>query len=510
MKQIRTLLATSVLALPAYAEAPLSAIDWLKSPAPITVAQPLLLPLGEPPVTDGITTPDVTVEPLDGAIPDAVGLLPSTTTGLPQGLWRQSSTDTLVSQLGRLSDQPLPALQALYYTLLLAEADTPSDAGPNARFLISRIDALRKYGAIEAASAMVARAGGASEPLFDQWLDLSLLEGTEDQVCKTLSQNLNLTNDYAKRIFCTARSGDWATAALTYDTARALGLLTEAETDLLAQFLDPEFAEVSPTLAPPSDMTPLVFRLYEANGAPLPTRNLPREYAIADLRGTVGWRAEIEAAERLARTGALPANRLFGLYTERKPAASGGVWDRVAAVQAFDTAVTDGNADRLVQSLPAAWSYMQEQGLEVAFAAYYGVILTTTALPDANDLAAEIVLLSPAYEQAADVAGISAGRRMTFLTGLSQGVPKAEYAQTAVEKAISEGFSTTKPSPDHAGPLEQGRLGQAILSAASQLDNAGPNQTRDITAAIATLRAVGLEDVARRAALQILLLKRHG
>ena len=35
----------------ALAEEPLSAIDWLTQPAPVSVAQPLVQPLANPPVT---------------------------------------------------------------------------------------------------------------------------------------------------------------------------------------------------------------------------------------------------------------------------------------------------------------------------------------------------------------------------------------------------------------------------------------------------------------------------
>ena len=48
------------------------------------------------------------------------------------------------------------------------------------------------------------------------------------------------------------------------------------------------------------------------------------------------------------------------------------------------------------------------------------------------------------------------------------------------------------------------------MTAAAQLDASGPNQTDGMVAALSTLRAIGLEDVARRSALQILLLKWHG
>lgn len=500
----------AVLMIPglALAEEPLSAIDWLNEPAPLSVAQPLLEPLVNPPVTEGVTVPDVTVMALDAIQPDAVGLLPSSTTGLPTSLWQASATDTLVSRLSRLGDTPLPAIQALYYTLLLAEADPPADAAGNARFLRARVEALRRYGAVDAALALIERAGADTPDLFDAWLDLALLKGTEDDPCRALANTPDLSESYAARIFCIARAGDWSTAALTYDTANAIGALDAHESALLAQFLDPEFAEAS-ELPPPRRMTPLIFRLYEANGMPLPTRNLPREYAVADLRGTMGWKAEVEAAERLARTGALPANRLLGLYTERRPAASGGVWERVHAMQAFDAAIESNDPQAIADELPEVWRLMRANGLAVVFATLYGERLAATDLPAAAGTAHEIALLSPIYESAANASGLQT-RRLDFLAGLAKGTPDQSLAVSATESAIARAFAATELPRDHAGPLTEGRLGQAILAAAIQLQGARPGQMRDLETALATLRLVGLEDVARQAALQVLLLPEAG
>lgn len=494
------------MALPATAqEGPLSAIDWLGAHTPVTVAQPRVIPPGEPPVTDGVTVPDVAVMPLEDAVPDAVGLLPQSTTGLPTTLWQNSRASRIVTRLNRLPDHPLPATQALYYTLLLAEAEPPNDITNGAPLLKARIEALRRFGAVAPARALLERAGPRRKDVFDQWLDLALLDGAEDAPCQALAQNPALSPDYAARIFCTARAGDWTTAALTFDTAQALGVLPRTQAALLAQFLDPQAIEDTLDLAPPSDMSPLTFRLYEAVGRPMPTRNLPRAFAMADLRGTSGWKAELEAAERLASTGALPANRLLGLYTDRKPAASGGIWDRVEAIQAFDRALTRELPDAIAQTLPPVWAAMRDQGLAVVFAEMFGDALAKAPLTgEARNLALRIALLSPAYETAAQAIGTDSP--MGFYAGLAQGTPKASLARTPDQKAIVLAFDSTAASPRDSALLEAGKLGEAILAAATRLDQTGPAASDDLTAALSTLRAVGLEDTARRAALQRLLL----
>jgi len=490
------------------AQEPLSAIDWLDDIDTVALPAPYGTFGSEPPAADAIDLPDIAVTPLDAARADAVGLLPGTTTGLPASLWQASPTPALIRRLDALPDMPLPAVQALYYTLLLAEADAPEDAGRAARFLSARIETLRRFGAVEPALALVERAGGTVPQLFDQWLDLSLLNGTEDRACAALREKPGLSNNLTARIFCIARAGDWTTAALIHHGATSLGALGDPDATLLALFLEPEMIETTAPPAAPEGLTALQFRLFEAVGAALSTRNLPRAFAMADLRGTAGWKAEIEAAERLARTGALAGTQLLGLYTARKPAASGGVWDRVAAVQALDTALTGNDAQAVADALPAAWSAAREMQLETVMADLFAERLMQMTLPDrVRALVLDIALLSPLYETAArDLTPVTPRQR--FAVGLAQGSPSADMATTPTEAAITDGFARTGAAPEHQALLDQGRLGEAILSAATRLD-ARSNATREgLGAALSALRAFGLEETARRAALQILLLER--
>lgn len=507
MKLSDALILGLLIAPGAAAQQPLSAIDWLDGSDAVGIAAPRIEPIGLPPQASGVETPEVEVMALDTARSDAVGLLPASVTGLPVDLWQASGEAAIVALLERLSPEPLPAIQALYYTLLLAEADPPADAGTDGRFLKARVAALETYGASDPALALIERAGPARPALFDTWLNLALLAGTETEACKALADRPALSDSYAARIFCIARAGDWHTTALLYETALGLDLLSTTEASLLAQFLDPETVDGSLALAPSSAITPLLFRLYEAVGQPLPTQGLPRAYASADLRPSSGLKARLEAGERLAHTGALPPNRLLGLYTERSPAASGGVWDRAELIQSFDQAMTRENPGPIAEILPDAWQMMRDQGLAIVFAELYGEALADLDLPPKTSaLALRIGLLSSAYESIATRAQ-SLDRTETYLVGLARGAPPASLADSPLKQAISAAFSATSTPADQAALLKSGKLGQAILSAGLQLDRAGMRGFEDITSALATLRTVGLEETARRAALELLILE---
>ena len=506
MKRISATILAGVWGVACAAQQPLSAIDWLEEASTAAVTTPRLTPSLEAPVTDGVNTPRVAVTALDAPRADAVGLLPSRTTGLPKTLWQGSTTRDILRLFGHFSAEPLPAIQALHYTLLLAEADAPDDADADAQFLLARIKALRRAGAIEPALALIERADPATKALFDQWFDLALFTGQEDTPCADLSRQPWLSTEFEARIFCTARTGDWQTAALIYHSADTLGALSDTNSTLLALFLDPEMIDETEPPRVPKTLTPLQFRLFEAIGTPLPTHNLARAFAMADLRGTSGWKAEVEAAERLARTGALPAARLLGLYTDRKPAASGGVWDRIKAIQTLDKALNRADPGAIADALPEAWSAAQSQRLEVPFAELFADRLAAVPLPDEiASLAFEIALLSERYESVAQVFAPT-NQQQRFLTGLAVGAPAMQEASTTLEQAIAVGFAQTEAAPAHQALLDRGQLGEAILMASNKLDRASASGRDGVGDAIATLRAVGLEDTARRAALQMLLL----
>lgn len=502
-----SLVGTTALAqVPLASQAPLSAIDWLNDPVDTPIINPTR-PV-EPPTSGGASVPTVDVTPLGAPTADAVGLLSSQATGLPADLWRHSDAATLADLMRAQRLQALPSMQALFYTLLLTEAEAPPTKAGAPSLLTARLDALMHLGAVEAVQAMLDASGATSPALFKRWFNATLMTGDEDRACRQLQTTPYLSPSQAARVFCTARTGDWRTAALTLETSNALGLIDPQERALLNLFLDPELFEGDPLPHPPVRPTPLVFRLREAVGEALPTAPLPRAFAVSDLRGTAGWKARIEAAERLAQTGALSPNRLLGIYSERLPAASGGLWDRVDAVQRFDIALRARDPSAVANTLPRAVQAMQLARLEVPFAKIYAEDLISLPLSGAvAETAYHTALLSPDYEAAAlkmgDVLPQSA-----FLTALAKGQPGSAPAQTALERYVAEGFATLALPAQFQADMAERRLGEVILRAMLLFQRAVAGEVKELPVALATFRALGLEDTARRAALHILILER--
>ena len=238
----------SVEAQEATTTGPMSAIDWLSD---TVVVQPSTGTVSEGLIGDSVTTEAIEIAPLETLAIDGVGLLPSRVTGLPADFWGPTNTLDLVDLIGELRlDLPGPARELLFQ-ILLAELDPPVDAGPDHALFLARIDALLRFGALEQAQALLERAGPTDASLFRRWFDVSLLSGNEDRACAVMRAAPDVAPTFSARVFCLARGNDWSAAALSLDTARALGVLSEEDDILLARFLDPELFEGEPMATQP-------------------------------------------------------------------------------------------------------------------------------------------------------------------------------------------------------------------------------------------------------------------
>ena len=492
---------------PAQAEAPLSAIDWL-SQSITTPAVPVVP--DEPAVSGNALPSDVAVSIIGQPSPDAVGLLSSKVTGLPRNLWGLGLTNEIATLVTQERADTLPALQQLLITILVAESDAPADSGTSGTLLLSRVDKLLEMGALDQADALLTAAGSTRPDLFRRSFDVALLTGSEDAACEKMQTAPNLAPTFPARIFCLARSGDWNAAALALRTGQALGYVTAEDDALLSRFLDPDLYEDEPVPDSPARPTPLVWRLFAAIGEPLPTNNLPVAFAHAELQDTSGWKAQIEAAERLAKAGAVSPNVLLKLYTDRRPAASGGVWDRVDAIQDFEAALDKGDIAGLSQTLPIVWAQMVAMELEVPFATLFAGPLSKQPLAgEAGKLAFRIALLSDQYEKVA-TAHVAADPAEAFLIGLARGNLAGVNAPDSLGRAIAPAFTAPAPSPEALVLLDQGRVGEAILMAIDRVGRGVQGDLHGVTEGLSLLRHVGLEDVARRTSLELMLLERRG
>ena len=501
----RFVYALCLIPLPLMAQQPLSAIDWLENTQPANT-------LPEPnqatqPEIRGVVRPDISVTPLDEVQSDSVGLLPSSVTGLPVSIWRNSQTRQLISQLERLSMSHNPAIQQLTFSLMLAEADAPSDSNGKFEFLAARVNTLIDYGAIDPALALVERAAPLPAPLVPLLFDLSLLTDALDPACDQVLQLGSAFNDDAARIYCIARKGDWLTAVLILETAEALDSLSPRMAALMHLFLETDIDDVlAANMPPPLDPSPLEFRIYEAIGEPLNPASLDRAYSVSQLSGENGWNSQLRAAERLAETGALSDNRLLGIYTSSEPSASGGVWERVRMMRTLENALKSNDSDQILTTFKTAKAEFDDAQLLAPFARLFmEQVVEKLGKTSLDQDILETAFLTPNYESFASLVPKDATRELRFKAAIARGDLGDWIAGSDLEESLVQAFQDPQIHHSIQDLLSQGRLGEVILTAIAQFDRGAAGDLNDLKEAISIFRYVGLEDTARRATLSYLL-----
>lgn len=465
------------LGWPAHAQQPLSASDWLSgsvrgpdressawrpgdAPPPGVPGAP-----GPKPVAETGAVGTVQVTRLGNGNPDAVGLVTPRKAGLPAGLWDGSDSAALADLILRTPAR-LPAMNALLDRVLTTQFRPPASAGaPQGTLFLARADRLLDGGAVDRAQALLTAAGPSDPEIFRRLFDIALLGGDEGRACDIMNNTPGIAPSFAARIFCLAQTGDWAAAAISLHGAETLGLLDQRQAVLLTYFLDDAYVDSDQMLPPADRMTPLDFRIHEAIGQPLPTSSLPIAFAHSDLRPMNGWKARLDAAERLARAGAMPPAMLRALYSEQKPAASGGVWERASAMRTLEAALAGGDPS---PALPAAFDEFRKAGM-------------------ADVLAAMI---------AADLPQKGEGRWAEIATWLRQwqGLPTPQ--PLVLDPAL-------KADPVQAPATHQG---EALLTAMADVDAGLDGDMPRAGRGLAMLRALGLTAEADLAAAQLSLL----
>ena len=97
-----------------------------------------------------------------------------------------------------------------------------------------------------------------------------------------------------------------------------------------------------------------------------------------------------------------------------------------------------------------------------------------------------------------------------FLAGLARGDVAGLVAPNSLGRAVAAAFTAPTASTEAQALIEGARTGEAILVAIDNIGRGVEGDLRGVTEGLSALRLLGLEDVARRTALELMILERRG
>lgn len=483
---------------------PLSAIPWLSDVlrAPPTASS-----------DPGSPRTRIEVMALEAPRPYGPGLYDADTAGLPAHLWGKSSALRIRRLLRGIQGQGVPAARELYHRLLLTRLVVPRGSADATGVMLVRTEQLVALGALEEAYEILALSDTSNAEAVRRIFDIGLLTGQDMRACATLLGHPGIEPTEAALIFCHARNNEWRRAVLTLAVAREGGDFDQPLETLIARYLEVEETTPGDSIDTPQPVTPLVYRMLLAIGAGgtgTVESGLPLAFSHLDLASSAPPRARMLAAERLVASTGMSYPILFEAYRAEKPAASGGIWSRSAAVQALDRALEAGAVGETLAALSQAEAILSRHGLQVALAREYAPQLSTLSPTRFHDgTIARLLLLGDRPDAARgwlparhkDPAAWSA-----YALIKDSPVPNAGgRLGPAIAAAFRQPVSAAPPPLPFAPLLRDDRKGEALLLALRALDQGTDIDPDDLTAALIVLRHLGLETCARRIAAQTLL-----
>ncbi len=447
---------------------------------------------------------DVISNVLPDENPDAIGLLPSYVSDLPTDLWADSETSVLVGLVSAQSADVVASAQDLLYRLLLAEAEPPQDSSGDGQLYLARIDKIVEFGALQPARELLQRGRLQKREFFSRWFDISVLTRSEHKSCSALNQNRWLAPSVSALVFCLLRLGDWKEADFLYRMSLATGVLPEQETNALAKLLQPEEAiDVSAKIL--AAHSPLEFRILVDSGYDVAANDLLNSYGYLYLQSGTVWRTRTAVAERLARNGVIPFERLLVVYAEHTPPASGAPWQRVQMITDVDASINAGDRQQAVKKFVQGFELARDLGLEVQFSRYFVPRLAKLQvdLHQDREFAIPVLLARRLPGQLSLIREHlwkDAARRAVFDLAHDL-IPSGNPLAASIHAGLSQ--------PLGAGHLkdliEKQRIGEALLNVVLKVQDIGESDPARVRDALAALNQMGMSDLASQIALQALV-----
>ena len=453
----------------------------------------------------------------------AAGTLSPEAAGLPKDAWRGADAQEAADQLGRLTPSDLHAANRLAVRLLSAALTPPSDG---AAVFDARVAALSRFGAAEAAAVIGETAGLEAAAKQPAWRAAALASGRDGALCQAVVDDQAEAGDL-ETIYCRGLMGDAASALLSIQTLRTIGGVDPALLDLLEAVADPSYASFVEAPDDPSALSVVELASLRAASLPLPTgfaETAPLSMVGAALTEQAAPRERLSALERLEAAGTVETDALRAAFESAASAESGGVWGRVEVYRKTVAAAGGARVARAVEALRRADAEGREAQMArllapaLAEAAVSGDAAARRLLRLGGRLAAASRLMDAAVapeERGLDRIAYPEGRTAWSAPDAAPAAAKAARGDQASGRLLAALIAFGHPVPDpllYPVPeqlsfmVAEGRVAEIAFSALARLRPGSAVAPDQLHAALRELIAIGLDEEARRIALEAVLL----
>lgn len=511
----------------------------------VVLGAPELIPLPNEPMTvspgdnyesSGFGS-DIGATSLAAPSVDAAGLANASALGLSNEMWQGTSGEDAIAMLEGAVPSRYNSVNQLLRRALVASATPPDNADG---LLAARAEALIRFGAAEQAASLSSAGGLATDDrLAEVAASAALIVGREEALCTQVAGEERAGQRFwdTVRAYCLANSDD-PLASVAIGAMTELGRIDPENVLMLEAIVDEalsDFVVIPAASTLDAPRIAMLRRLGRAS-AVVERAPLPMIAGLFALEST-GARGALIAAEKLEAAGAIPTDVLRDLYADL--ASETDETPLGIRAKAIRDVLAKPSAVALGESLMRA---AREGGVGGFAQAARVLAPTASKLPPASagglgaaGYAIRDALLLGGFPREAGIWSDAQGTKtpleeadtaalMAVADPNWPGQWRREWGETLRGKARDgdeharralgalAGFAIApRPKMEADGYLaaaEAGRTAEAVFGIAEALEAENPVQAATMDRVVRTLRAAGLEQDARRIAIEAMIVAR--
>ena len=418
---------------------------------------------------------------------------------LPYYYWSWSDTEDISKKINGISLNSNPLIRNLFTAVLISEM--PVDLNS------IRLNKLIELGKFKEAQLFINVNDPTLKISSDPQFIINIIRGNDTLACAQYKKTESITPSLKKKLYCLTYENEMQQAKVIFETANILNFTNAYDTEILKILLSnklktPIFIQKKGYI-----LSALDYVILAKKEAISDDIIIPITFLSYDFNQSINFRKKLIASEKLAKIGIISANQLFQLYKNGVIDKNYGVGlkERILVINSLEKSINSNDPVQIKKFLTKGFSDFEKIGLSNQFCNYYkDHILKQQGLGWKTPISIKMNLLTGDYSKITNKISINSN----FIP--AQSIAKNDYSKLGNISAFEESIISAIRDPIYKEEniilIEQGRIGEVILSSISHLTIKTGNINTNIKNGLRGLMQTGLEKTAKLIAIQYILM----
>lgn len=420
---------------------------------------------------------------------------------LPYYYWSWSKIEDLTSKIDSIYFEPKAQLRELIVSVLTSEMPANIEIPKEANLYIARLNKLIELGQYKEAQIFINNNDPNLTLSYQQQFELNLLKGNDTLACSQFKIEGTNNNTLKQKVYCLNHEGKQSEAKIVFETAKILNKIEEYDAFIIELLLNSKKFAQSYKIDNKNNLSILDYIILQKSDVKIEGRSIPTSFFFYNFSETYNIEEKLIISERLAKFGIISNLQLFRIYKESDTINDTALIKRKKCINELELAISEQSSDDIRQNLAKCLTLFQKIGLSSNFSKYYRtIVLAEVNTGWESPTSVKMRLLAKDYSSLK----IALTENSNFNS--AQSIARNNFTKlnslTEFEKSIIEAFEESKYKAQNASLIDQGKIGEVILSSIILLES---EDLKEIQNGLIGLIQAGLTDIAKDIAIRLLI-----